>query len=46
VGLIRQELDTATEDFYDEEDWQNKKVNTTDEEIDHKIEQDAIVKGE
>lgn len=40
VGLIRQELDTATEDFYDEEDWQNKKVNTTDEEIDHKIEQE------
>ncbi len=40
VGLIRSELDTATDDFYSEEDWQHKKVNKTDEEIDQEIEQE------
>ncbi len=40
VGLIRQELDTATNDFYNETDWQNKKKNKTDEEIDQQIEQE------
>ncbi|MCP4261192.1 MAG: hypothetical protein GY774_27350 [Planctomycetes bacterium] len=39
VGLIRKELDTATDDFYSEEDWQHKKVNKTDEEIDQEIEE-------
>jgi len=37
VGLIRNELDTATDDFYGEEDWQHKKVNEADDEIDRKI---------
>ncbi len=36
VGLIRQELDTTTDDFYDSE------INKTDEEIDHDIEQQKI----
>jgi hypothetical protein len=40
VGLIRSELDTATDDFYSEEDWQHKKVNKTDEEIDQEIGQE------
>ncbi|MFX0200978.1 MAG: hypothetical protein ACFFCW_33075 [Candidatus Hodarchaeota archaeon] len=40
VGLIRQELDTATDDFYAEKDWQSKKINRTDEEIEHQIEQE------
>ncbi|MHC4509558.1 MAG: hypothetical protein ACYTAO_11460, partial [Planctomycetota bacterium] len=37
VGLIRQELDTATEDFYGEEDWQHNKVNKADEDIEREI---------
>ncbi len=41
VGLIRQELDTATDDFYGEEDWQHKKLNKTDEEIDQQIEEET-----
>ena len=40
VGLIRQELDTATDDFYDETDYKDKKINKTDEEIDQEIEQE------
>ena len=43
VGLIRDELDTATDDFYNQEDWQHKKVNKTDEEIDLEIEQEKEV---
>ncbi len=38
VGLIRDELDTATDDFYGKEDWQHSKVNKTDDEIDQEIE--------
>jgi hypothetical protein len=37
VGLIREELDNATDDFYGKEDWQQNKVNKTDEEIDQEI---------
>ncbi|TKJ36311.1 MAG: hypothetical protein CEE38_12925 [Planctomycetes bacterium B3_Pla] len=37
VGLIRKELDTAADDFYGEEDWQHKKVNEADDEIDREI---------
>jgi len=40
VGLIRQELDTATDDFYSETDYEDKKINKTDEEIDQEIERD------
>jgi hypothetical protein len=40
VGLIRQELDTATADFYGETDYHDKKINKTDEEIDQEIEQE------
>jgi hypothetical protein len=40
VGLIRSELDTTSDDFYSEEDWQHKKVNKTDEEIDQEIEEE------
>jgi hypothetical protein len=40
VGLIRQELDTATDDFYDETNYKDKKINKTDEEIDQEIEQE------
>lgn len=40
VGLIRQELDTATDDFYNETDYEDKKINKTDEEIDQEIERD------
>ncbi|MHC4462182.1 MAG: hypothetical protein ACYS30_12250 [Planctomycetota bacterium] len=39
VGLIRQELDTATDDFYSETDYNDKRINKTDEEIDLEIEQ-------
>jgi hypothetical protein len=39
VGLIRQELDTATDDFYNEISWDKQKINKPDEEIDHKIKQ-------
>lgn len=39
VGLIRHELDTATDDFYGKEDWQHEKVNKTDDEIDQEIEE-------
>ncbi|MHC4327561.1 MAG: hypothetical protein ACYSWW_05505 [Planctomycetota bacterium] len=37
VGLIRNELDNAIDDFYGEEDWQHKKVNEADDEIDRQI---------
>jgi len=41
VGLIRQELDTAIDDFYDETvEYGDKKINKTDEEIDQEIEQE------
>jgi hypothetical protein len=40
VGLIRQELDTATDDFYDETDYHDKKINKTNEEIDQEVEQE------
>ena len=39
VGLIRQELDTATDDFYNETNWNKQKVNKTDEEIEQEVEQ-------
>jgi hypothetical protein len=37
VGLIRNELDNATDDFYGKEDWQHNRVNKTEEEIDQEI---------
>jgi hypothetical protein len=37
VGLIRNELDTATEEFYSNTDWEGEKVKTA-EEIDEEIE--------
>jgi hypothetical protein len=37
VGLLRNELDSATDDFYSSPDWKGKKVNT-DEEIDKEVE--------
>ncbi len=40
VGLIRQELDTATDDFYSKTNYEDKKINRTDEEIDQEIEQE------
>jgi hypothetical protein len=39
VGLLRQELDTATDNFYNETSWDKKRINKPDEEIDHEIEQ-------
>jgi hypothetical protein len=43
AGLIRKELDTATDDFYSNTDWEGK-LNKTDEEIEQAIkeEQQAI----
>lgn len=40
VGLIRRELDDAIDDYYSETDWQDKKVNKTEKEIEHEIEQE------
>jgi hypothetical protein len=40
VGLIRQELDTATGDFYSKTNYNDEKINKTDEEIDQEIEQE------
>jgi hypothetical protein len=40
VGLIHNELDNATDDYYNRKDWQNKKVNKSDEEIEQKIEKE------
>jgi hypothetical protein len=40
VGLIRSELDNATDDYYGKTDWEDKKKNKTDEEIDQEIERD------
>jgi len=40
VGLIREELDTATDDFYNETNWNKQKVNKTDEEIEPDIKQE------
>ncbi|MFC1637363.1 hypothetical protein ACFL5Z_21290 [Planctomycetota bacterium] len=37
VGLIRHELDTATDDFYDQKNYSGDKKHKTDEEIDQKI---------
>ncbi len=37
MGLIRRGLDSAEDDFYGEEDWQHKKANKTDDEIDREI---------
>jgi hypothetical protein len=37
VGLVRDVLDTATDDFYAKEDWQHEKLNKTDEELDREI---------
>ena len=44
VGLIRQELDTATDDYYSETKWHGERVNKTDGEIEHEIgeEREAI----
>ncbi|MFX0196163.1 MAG: hypothetical protein ACFFCW_08575 [Candidatus Hodarchaeota archaeon] len=39
VGLIRSELDNATDEYYGKTDWEGKKKNKTDEEIDLGIEQ-------
>jgi hypothetical protein len=40
VGLIRQDLDTATDDFYDQTTWGNENLNKTEEEIDQEIQQE------
>jgi len=40
VGLIRNELDNATDDFYNETNWNKQKVNKTDEEIEQEIKQE------
>jgi len=40
VGLIRNELDNATEEFYGKTDWDDQKLNKTDEEIKQQIEQE------
>jgi hypothetical protein len=44
AGLIRRELDAATDGFYGQTKWDGGKLNRTDEEIDGKIQQenDAI----
>lgn len=41
AGLIRRELDTATDDYYDQADWQSKKKHKTDEEIAKRIQEEA-----
>jgi hypothetical protein len=38
VGLIRRELDMATDDFYGRTDYSGEKMHKTDEEIDREIE--------
>lgn len=40
VGLIRNELDNATDDYYSKANWEGKKYNKTDEEIQQEIEQE------
>jgi len=40
VGLIRNELDTATDDFYSATNWNKQKENKTDEEIEQQITQE------
>ncbi len=40
VGLIRKELDTATDDFYSKTNLYDEKLNKTDEEIEQQIEQE------
>jgi hypothetical protein len=40
VGLIRQELDTATDDYYNKTNWLGKKTNKTEEEIELGIEEE------
>ena len=40
VGLIRNELDNATEKFYGHTTWDREKLNKTDEEIEQRIEND------
>ena len=39
TGLIRQELDTTTEDFYSNTDWEGKK-HQTDKEIEQEVEEE------
>jgi len=41
VGLIRNELDHATDDYYDKTGWLDKERNKTDEEIDQETQQNA-----
>jgi len=40
VGLIRRELDAATDKFYNKTKWDGEKTHRTDEEIDAQIEQE------
>jgi len=40
VGLIRNELDNATNDYYSKADWEGEKINKTDEEIEQEIEKE------
>jgi hypothetical protein len=40
VGLIRKELDTATDDFYSRTNYNKVKIHKTDEKIDQEIEQE------
>jgi hypothetical protein len=37
VGLVRSELDCASDDFYDKENWDGRKIFRTDKEIDVEI---------
>jgi hypothetical protein len=39
VGLVRDELDNATDDFYSKTGWPGEKFRKTDEEIDNEIEE-------
>ena len=39
MGLIRQELDTATDNYYERTDYHGSKINKTDEEIEQEIKQ-------
>ena len=40
AGLIRNKLDNATDDYYDNTDWEDNKCHRTDEEIDQDIKQE------
>ena len=37
AGLLRNELDNATDDYYSNTDWEGEKINKTDEEIEQEI---------